>query len=298
MHPPRTRRLLILVVTLACGGSSPSARAATTAERDDFGDTIVVDAARRPTRIVSLNPTTTEILFAIGAGNRLVGRSTYDVFPDAARAVSDVGVSIRPNIEAVLAVHPDLVVLYGSNDNRPAAQRFRQGGVRTLSLKIDSIAQFERDARLLGRLTGDSVAAYALVDSVSATLARVRVATKDLPHPTVFIPTWDRPLIAIGGGSFLSQLLDVAGARNIYEDIATPSAVVTIEDVAKRNPDYVMTSPSATPSLRTDPKWRALAAVRRNHVLVYDTTLVGRPSVTLGAAAHSLADLLHPGAVR
>ena len=140
--------------------------------------------------------------------------------------------------------------------------------------------------------------AYTLVDSVAATLDRVHAATKNLPRPTVFIPTWDRPLIAIGGGSFLSQLLDIAGARNIYEDIAAPSAVVTIEDVAKRNPEYVMTSPAAAPNIGTDPKWRALSAVRQKHVLVYDTLLVGRPSGTLGAAARSIADLLHPGAVR
>ncbi len=280
----------------ACGRPAPPRT--TAAERDDFGDSIAVDSAHRPAHIVSLNPTTTEILFAIGAGDRLVGRSTYDVFPDAARRVTDVGVSIRPNVEAVLAVHPDVVILYASNDNRPAAQRFRQAGIRTLSFKIDSIAQFERDTRLLGRLTGDSAPAYALADSVAATLARVRAATKDLPHPTVFLPTWKRPLIAIGGGSFLSQLLDIAGARNIYDDIATPSAVVSLEDVAKRNPDYVMTTPEAAPSLRADSHWRALAAVRANHFLVYDTTLVGRPSVTLGAAARSLADLLHPGAVQ
>ncbi len=205
---------------------------------------------------------------------------------------------LRPNVEAVLAVHPDLVILYASADNRPATQRFQQAGVRTLALKIDSIAQFERDTRLLGRLTGDSAVAYTLVDSVAATLDRVRAATKSLPRPTVFIPTWDRPLIAIGGGSFLSQLLDIAGGRNIYEDIATPSAVVTIEDVAKRNPEYVMTSPAAAPNIGTDPKWRALSAVRQQHVLVYDTLLVGRPSVTLGAAARSIANLLHPGAVR
>jgi iron complex transport system substrate-binding protein len=283
---------------LACGGSRPSAKSAAAAERDDFGDTVVVDAAHRPARIVSLNPTTTEILFAIGAGPRVVGRSTYDVFPDAARGVTDVGMPLRPNVEAVLAVHPDLVLLYASNDNRQAAQRFQQAGVRTLSLKIDSIAQFERDTRLLGRLTGDSAAAYTLVDSVSATLARVAAATKDLAHPTVFVPTWDRPLIVIGGGSFLSQLLDIAGARNIYGDIGAPSAVVTIEDVTKRNPDLVLVSPASAPALDTNPKWRALSAVRRRHVLVYDTTLVGRPSVTLGAAARSLADLLHPGAVR
>jgi ABC-type Fe3+-hydroxamate transport system substrate-binding protein len=298
----RYRRLYALtgalcIAIFACGGSKSATRTSST-ERDDFGDGVVVDASRRPTRIVSLNPTTTEILFAIGAGNRLVGRSTYDVFPGEAKSVADVGMPLRPNIEAVLAVHPDLVILYASADNRPATQRFQQAGVRTLALKIDSIAQFERDTRLLGRLTGDSAVAYALVDSVAATLDRVQTATKTLPRPTVFIPTWDRPLIAIGGGSFLSQLLDIAGARNIYEDVATPSAVVTIEDVAKRNPDYVMTSPTAAPTIGTDPKWRALSAVRQKHVLVYDTLLVGRPSVTLGAAARSIADLLHPGAVR
>jgi ABC-type Fe3+-hydroxamate transport system substrate-binding protein len=298
----RYRRLYALtgalcIAIFACGGSKSATRTSST-ERDDFGDGVVVDASRRPTRIVSLNPTTTEILFAIGAGNRLVGRSTYDVFPGEAKSVADVGMPLRPNIEAVLAVHPDLVILYASADNRPATQRFQQAGVRTLALKIDSIAQFERDTRLLGRLTGDSAVAYALVDSVAATLDRVQTATKTLPRPTVFIPTWDRPLIAIGGGSFLSQLLDIAGARNIYEDVATPSAVVTIEDVAKRNPDYVMTSPAAAPTIGTDPKWRALSAVRQKHVLVYDTLLVGRPSVTLGAAARSIADLLHPGAVR
>jgi ABC-type Fe3+-hydroxamate transport system substrate-binding protein len=298
----RYRRLYALtgalcIAIFACGGSKSATRTSST-ERDDFGDGVVVDASRRPTRIVSLNPTTTEILFAIGAGNRLVGRSTYDVFPGEAKSVADVGMPLRPNIEAVLAVHPDLVILYASADNRPATQRFQQAGVRTLALKIDSIAQFERDTRLLGRLTGDSAVAYALVDSVASTLDRVQAATKTLPRPTVFIPTWDRPLIAIGGGSFLSQLLDIAGARNIYEDVAAPSAVVTIEDVAKRNPDYVMTSPAAAPTIGTDPKWRALSAVRQKHVLVYDTLLVGRPSVTLGAAARSIADLLHPGAVR
>ena len=210
----------LCIAILACGGSKPATRRLEhSPERDDFGDSVVVDASHRPSRIVSLNPTTTEILFAIGAGSRVVGRSTYDVFPGEAKSVTDVGMPLRPNVEAVLAVHPDLVILYASADNRPAAQRFQQAGVRTLALKIDSIAQFERDTRLLGRLTGDSAAAYTLVDSVAATLDRVQAATKNLPRPTVFIPTWDRPLIAIGGGSFLSQLLDIAGARNIYEDI-------------------------------------------------------------------------------
>jgi iron complex transport system substrate-binding protein len=264
--------------------------------RDDYGMRITI--GRVPERIVSLNPATTEILFAIGAGPRLVGRSQYDVFPDSAKYVPSVGAALRPNIESVLAAHPDLVVMYASQDNRQAVDRFRQAGIQTVSFKSDSIEQFARDTRLLGRVTGDSARAATLVDSVMATLHRVRAATANLPHPTVFIHAWDRPIIAIGGGSFLSQLLEIAGGRNVYADISAPSATVTLEDVVKRNPDYVLASPVSAPKMRESPSWNAVPAIRAGKLLVYDTTLVGRPSVLLGAAAVSLAKLIHPGALR
>lgn len=271
-------------------------RASTGALRDDFGAAVSVTAP--PRRIVSLNPTTTEVLFAIGAGSRLVGRSTYDAFPESALAIPNLGPALRPNVEAIIGAKPDLVVLYASQDNRAAAERLRRAGIATVALRIDSIAQFERDTRLLGRLTGDSARAAAVVDSVRATLDRVLAATRALPHPTVFFHTWDRPLITIGGGSFLNELVEIAGARNVYADLSGPSGIVTVEDVVRRNPDFVLASPITAASLRADPRWQALPAVRAGRVLAFDTTVVGRPSVTLGAAARSLADLLHPGAVR
>ena len=263
---------------------------------DDFGAPVTIGAS--PRRIVSLNPTTTEVLFAVGAGSRLVGRSMYDAFPTSALAVPSLGAALRPNVEAIIGAKPDLVVLYASQDNRAAADRLRQAGIATAALRIDSIAQFERDTRLLGRMTGDSARAATVVDSVRATLDRVRAATQSLPRPTVFFHTWDRPLITIGGGSFLNELVDIAGGRNVYADLPGPSGIVTIEDVVRRNPDFVLASPITAASIRSDPRWQSLSAVRAGHVLVFDTTIVGRPSVTLGAAARSLADLLHPGAVR
>jgi iron complex transport system substrate-binding protein len=266
------------------------------AMRDDFGAPVTIAAA--PRRIVSLNPTTTEVLFAIGAGSRVVGRSMYDAFPESALAVPSLGAALRPNVEAIIGVRPDLVVLYASQDNRAAADRLRQAGIPTAALRIDSIAQFERDTRMLGRMTRDSARAAAVVDSVRATLDRVRAATRSLPRPTVFFHTWDRPLITIGGGSFLNELVDIAGGRNVYADLPGPSGIVTIEDVVRRNPTFVLASPITAASIRSDPRWQAVPAVRAGHVLVFDTTIVGRPSVTLGAAARSLADLLHPGAVR
>jgi len=285
-----------LVVLVAVCRPAERAAQATDALRDDYGTPIAIGHA--PQRIVSLNPATTEILFAIGAGPRLVGRSQYDVFPYSAKFVPSVGAALRPNIESVLATHPDLVVLYASQDNRPAADRFRQAGIQTIAFKNDSIEQFARDTRLLGRATGDSARAAILVDSVMATLARVRAATASLPRPTVLVHAWDRPIIVIGAGSFLSQLLDIAGAKNVYADIVTPSATVTLEDIVKRNPDYVLASPVSAPQMRASASWNAVPAVRAGKLLVYDTVLVGRPSVLLGAAAVSLANLIHPGAVR
>ena len=161
----------VAVSLLALAACAPPERAAG-ADVDDFGDTIRVSPPAH--RIVSLIPATTEILFAIGAGDRLVGRTHWDRYPDAARLVPDLGDGIRPNVEAVLAARPDLVVLYASGDNRAAAARLRGAGVRTIALKVDSIAEFRRAALLLGRLVGDSASGAAVVDSVDATMARVR----------------------------------------------------------------------------------------------------------------------------
>lgn len=286
---------IALAIVLASCHSPDSTKPSSHAVRDDFGS--IIDVRRFPRRIVSLNPTTTEVLFAIGASSRLVGRSQWDVFPDSARFVPSVGPALRPNVEAVVATHPDLVLLYASADNRAAFDRLRQSGISTVAFKIDSIEQFVRDTRLIGAMTGDSVRAASLVDSVQATLARVRAATATLSHPTVFMDAWDKPIIAIGGGSFLTELLEVAGAHNVYADIPGPSGPVTLEDVIRRNPDIVLASPISVASMRSNPRWRTVPAIRSGRLMAFDTLLVGRPSATLGAAAVSLAALLHPGAL-
>ena len=137
-----------------------------------------------------------------------------------------------------------------------------------------------------------------VVDSVTRTLDAVRAATQGRPKPTAFWKAWDSPVIAIGGGSFLTELVDIAGGRNIYGDDPRPSLDVTIEDVVRRDPDVVLAGPESGARMRAAPAWRALRAVRDGRVLIVDTTLVGRPGVRLGEAAVSLARLLHPGAVK
>jgi len=293
-----SRRLAGLVIALtlpvaACTRDAP--RSAARATTDDFGDTLLLRAA--PRRIVSLNPSTTELLFAIGAGGRLVGRTTYDRWPEAALALPDLGPGLRPNVEGVLAARPDLVLLYASDDNRDAARRLRAAGVATAAYRVDKIADFRRVTLALGALTGDSAAARVTVDSVGATIARVRTATASLPRPTVFWPLYDQPLLATGGGSFLNELIELGGGNNIYGFLPEPSPRITVEDLLKRDPDVILLSPESRARYVADPRWKALRAVRENRLLAVDTTVVYRPGPRLGEAARSVARLLHPGAV-
>jgi iron complex transport system substrate-binding protein len=296
-HVARRAALAALVLAAACRRDAPPVPARVRpVARDDFGDTVVVGAM--PQRIVSLAPSATELLYAIGAGPRLVGRTTWDAWPAEVRAVPDLGPGLRPNVEAVIATHPDLVVLYAGEDNRDAARRLRAAGIPTASYRMNSIADFVRVTESLGRVTGDTAAARITVDTVRATLARVRAATAGLPHPRVFWPLWESPLLSVGGGSFLNELVQIAGARNVYDSLPQPSPTVSLEDLVTRDPDIVLVNPAARARILAEPRWRTLRAVREGRVYGFDTSIVNGPSSRVGSSAMALAQLFHPGAVR
>lgn len=288
MFTARVLCAAFLLTASACQKESSSAKP----QADDFGDPIIVKST--PARVVSLNPATTDLIFALGAGNRLVGRTHWDVYPAEAVKVPDLGSGIRPNVEAVLGARPDLVILYASNDNKAAASAFRTAGVNTLSLKIDHIADFYRASKTIARLLGDSTRGIRVADSVEKTLRRVRSETASLPKPTVFWHIWDAPLITIGRGSYMNELVEIAGGTNVYADMAETSPTVSIEDVIKRNPRFIITGPEGRTKITADPRLAQLTAVKEGRVLVADTAIVGRPSVRLGEAAVLLAKLFHP----
>jgi ABC-type Fe3+-hydroxamate transport system substrate-binding protein len=122
----------------------------------------------------------------------------------------------------------------------------------------------------------------------------VRLATRGAAQPKVFWHIWDSPLITIGSGSFMSELVDIAGAKNVYADINGPSGPISLEDVARRDPDFILAGPIGAAHIESDPRWRIVRAAREKKILVVDTLLVARPAVRLGEAAVSLARLLHP----
>jgi ABC-type Fe3+-hydroxamate transport system substrate-binding protein len=257
---------------------------------DDFGDTLRLEARAR--RVVSLNPVTTELVFALGMGSTLVGRTSWDLYPEAARAVRDVGNGMGPNVEAVLGQRPDLVLLYASESNRLAARQLRAAGVMTLTHRTDRIADLQRVIPVISRALGADSVGRIVADSVRASVEAVRALPRPTDSPSAYWHVWDAPLLTIGGASYLSELLAVAGAQNVFDDIAQPSPQVSMEEIARRDPDVVLAGPNAAERIRTSPTWRSVRAVREGRVIVIDTTIVGRPGVRMGEAARFLRRVL------
>ncbi|MEP6765471.1 MAG: helical backbone metal receptor [Gemmatimonadaceae bacterium] len=299
----RTKRALLLAVITATASAAAcssrdnaaasSSTAAAAADTDDFGARIARDSAVGA-RVISLVPAATEIIFAIGRGNRLVGRTTWDLYPDSARNVPSVGDGMRPNVEVVLAAKPTLVVIYASAENRAAAASFTKAGIAVLAIRVDRIADFERLAKTLGSMLGASDRATNVVDSVAGTLNNVRAAVAGTERPTVVWPLWDAPVLVVGSGSFLAELLEIAGGTNAFADLDKPSPEVSVEEIAHRNPALILASPLSAKRLAVSAKWQSVKAIHDKHLREIDTVLVGRPTVTLGMAAVSLAKLLHP----
>ena len=259
---------------------------------DDAGDTLRVD--RPAHRIVSLNPTTTELLFALGAGDRLVGRTDACDYPAAAAHVVSVGGWLPPNVEAVAARSPDLVVLYGGPTNAAPGTRLRSLGIPVLVLRTDHLADVPRAARLLGRVVDAVPAADSLARSFESALDILRRSAHPSRAPGVLLLAWDQPLIALGGGSFVSELVELAGARNVFDDLPLASAPVALESVVARNPLAIVTLGAMTAGFASRPEWQAVPAVRRHRVLTLTESAFNRPSPRAPAAVAELRRRLEP----
>lgn len=284
-----TRLVGCAVLLAACGrpADQPHGPLAVT---DDAGRQVALAAPAR--RVVSLAPSSTELLFALGAGERVVGRTTWCKYPPAAEQVPAVGDGINPNIEAVAARHPDLVVLYRSALNATAAEQLGRLGIPAVILAQDHLADVARAARLLGRLTGTGAAGDSLAAALEALVAQ------PAPPPTVTLAfvVWDNPLTVIGAGSFLSELARQAGAANVFSDLTAPSAAVSLETLAARDPDVIAVivddASDAVPGYASRREWQAVGAVRERRFVRLSGDLFGRPSPRAPEAIAELRRLL------
>ncbi|HEU5049686.1 MAG TPA: helical backbone metal receptor [Gemmatimonadales bacterium] len=285
-----TVRLIVLAIVVLAGCGGEGARAdLPLIVIDDAGDTIRLPAPAR--RVVSLIPATTELLFAIGAGPLLVGRTHWCDYPAAAAQVPDLGDGMNPNLEAVVAARPDLVVLYHSGQNGTAAARLRSLGIPALQVRSDRLADVPRLAAMLGPLVARAEAA----DSLARTFEReLRAATVPPPTdpPSVFLLVWDQPPMTVGRGSYLTELIERAGAVNVYADLPASSGQISIESAAVRDPDAILTLSETVPTFALRPEWQVVRAVRERRFLRISGSEFSRPGPRSPAAIRELAALV------
>jgi len=259
--------------------------------------------ALAPHRIVSVAPSITETLFALGAGDEIVGVSTYDKYPEAAKAKPKIGGYTTPDLEAILVKHPDLVFMTKSRPD--IAQKLRSAGIDVVELQPQDLAGIYDEIQTIARKIGAPERGRALVQSIDKDLDAGAGRAPAGKKPTVLFIVGRTPgsisdLIAVGRGSYLNELIDFAGGTNIFSDAGVPYPHVGLEDIIHRDPDVIidmghdeMVSEGQKQAVRQLwQKYNFLKAVKRSAVFPVSADYFVTPGPRVGVAVRDIRKMI------
>jgi len=291
----RTRLALAMVLFAACGATAETRNGHTTVI-DDAGHVVAVDAPAL--RIVSTLPSVTELIVALGAGDRLLVRTAYDTDPRIAHLPS-FGRTLSPTPEALVPYRPDLVIRSAAVD-MGGRTPLEVLGLRVYVADVQSTADIGSTLERLGVLLDLRERADSLRHALDDGLEQVRVAVSGRPRPTVLYLIWPDPPQTAGRGTFIDEVITAAGGRNAFADLRIEWPEVSLEEIVRRDPDFVVlpqgsSHATALPPIHDAPGWRDLTAFRERRIVLVDTDLFNRPGPRVVQAARTLAAALHPG---
>jgi iron complex transport system substrate-binding protein len=260
---------------------------------DVDGRAVVLAAPAR--RVISLAPHLTELMFAIGAGDRVVGTVEYADFPAAALQVPRVGDSALLDLERIVAMKPDLLLVWRHGNSPQQLQRLAALKLPTYASEARTLADIARTLRDLGVLAGVQARAEQRTAAFESTVSDLRARYSGRRRIDVFYQIWNQPLITVNGDHLISQVLELCGARNVFatERLLTPT--VTEEAVLLADPDAIVAGWSDSfgqPPLDGWRRLRALRAARQGHLLQVDPDLLHRQSDRVALGARELCDKL------
>lgn len=276
-----TRCFLLLATAL-----SPLTTLAAVDLVDDLGTRIQLDAPAR--RIVSLAPHVTELIYAAGAGDALVGVVAYSDFPPAAKSLPSVGSYTRADLEAVVALKPDLVIGWRSGNQPAQIERLRALGLPVYvneSRDLDAVAH---TLRQIGRLAGTEAAAEAAAKAFELREQSLRERYAGQPPVSVFYQIWNKPLMTINGEHLISAVIRLCGGNNVFHDLGLLAPKIGEEAVLVADPEAIVASGmgEARPEwLDTWRTWSQLQAVQRDNLFFIPPELIQRhtPRILEGA---------------
>jgi iron complex transport system substrate-binding protein len=292
-----TLRALAAIVLVF--GSAVLADAAVTV-RDLLGRDVTLPA--RPARIVSLVPSATEILFALGADDRLVGVTRFCDYPEGTRGKTSVGDMLAPNLERIAALKPDLVIATDQGNREETFAHLRRLHVPIFLVHAERVADAAVVIDRLGELTGRREAARELVRTMEARIAALRRAVAPLRRPRVLYAVWPDPLIVPGRRAIVTELIDLAGGESITAGDGDDYPRFSLEAAVARNPEVIVlaTHGAGTPPGAKEKfeRFASLAAVKSGRVYAVNGDLMHRYTPRLVDGLEILARAIHPEAFK
>lgn len=293
---------LAAALLAACGGEAGERRAPSTpadssvSVRDDAGRTVTLPRPAR--RIVALVPAVTETVIALGGTEWLAGRTDFDKGPAVERLPS-VGGGLDPSIEKLVALRPDLVLGWETTGRAELRDRLTALGIPVFSVKLEDTTDVFRSIRNLGQLMAVDGRADSLAAAMRRELDAVRATVAGAQRPSVFFVVWNDPPMTAGPRTFVSQVIDVAGGRNVFGDQQALWPNVSLEEIVRRQPDFVVVplgeqGTVRIEALKTAVGWRELKAVREGRIVSVPAQVVNQPGPHLAQAARAMRDAIHP----
>lgn len=264
---------------------------------DFLGREVTID--KKPQRIVSLAPSTTELIYALGAGNKVVGVTDFDNYPPEVKDVPKVGGFKGPNVEAITAQKPD-IIFASTLSGKEQMESLEKMGIPVVMLEAKNIDQIYQSIRIIGQITGTEKKGEELIKQMQDKIKEINDKVKDLPKVSVFyLVSLDGNWTA-GKGTFIDELINLAGGKNVAEDV-NGWAQYSVEELVKKNPDVIITSPHAgnVKDIKNMAGYKDTNAVKNDKIFVISNDdIISRASNRIVLGLEEIAKFLHPEAFK
>lgn len=269
--------------------------------------TVADDAGRRltlpehPARIVSLAPGATEMLFAAGAGTRVVATAEYSDEPPAARSVPRIGDSVAIDVERLVILRPDVVIVWPGGNNAAQIATIERLRLPIYRHRVNSLSDLAPSIRRLGALTGTQAVANAAASRLESRLEQLEARYSTRAPVSVLLQIWNRPIYTVGGSQLISDALRVCGARNAFADLRELGPALGVEAVIARDPDLIIAAapPNAAAEWLEDwKKFPSLRAVRHGNLIAFEDQRLSRLGPSVVDATEALCRAIDAGRAR
>jgi len=252
---------------------------------DDTGITITLSGPAH--RVISLAPALTEIIYHIGAANRLVGTVEHSDYPAAARKIERIGAHDRFDFEAILTLQPDLILAWASGNPADQLSRLEKLGLLVYRAEPGTLESLASTIQQIGKVVGNAHEGVARSQELLIEANRIKQEFGHRQSLTVFYQVWHDPIITLNGKHIVSQMLRSCCATNLFADLPDIAPVVSLESVIKRNPEVIVVggTPDGAPEwLKNWEAWGHITAVARGHLYSVNADLLHRhsPRIVLG----------------